>query len=233
MSSHPSPDPAVTIRLMSTLALQTFVEDIGSTLGGCPLKAAFAPTKLLLNRLRHGEPADVVLLTKAGVLQLIEEKILDTHYKDIATSSLGIGQASTRQQLDIGTLARLRDVLLDARSIAYSANGASGQLFVELVRRLEIEELVKQKAVVSPDGFTGAFVVSGEAEIAVQQISELRSVNGLGPITPLPEEAQCTTVFTAARPVTSTSPEAFEQILSLFASADGQARLKAVDLTPS
>ncbi|RUV28757.1 MULTISPECIES: substrate-binding domain-containing protein [unclassified Mesorhizobium] len=232
MTPKVSTSQGKTITLASTLALQTVMESIGSTLDGRNLRLTFAPTKILLDRLRNGEQADVVVLTREGILRLVEEGILNPNYQDIAISSIGIAQAIGASAIDISTPEKLRDVLVGTGSIAYSASGASGIFFAELIRRLDIEELVRRKAIISPAGFTGEFVAKGQAEIAIQQLSELHAVGGLGPITPLPDEAQCLTVFSAASATRSASPDALDAITAALTSEDGRSQLRAAGLQP-
>lgn len=232
MNDQSSVGPRKPIQLVSTLALKQVIENMEWTIGGSELRTSFSPTNLLLDQLRSGERADVVLLTKEGVLKLTDEKILRPGCLDIAISTVGIVQAKGTQDLDISTVGKLREVLINAKSIAYSANGASGIFFADLIRRLEIEQLVQDKAVISLDGFTGEFVANGQAEIAVQQVSELRSVSGLGTITLLPDDAQSRTVFTAASVAKSPNMDALQTIVSRLKSDNGIALLRAVGLEP-
>lgn len=232
MTPKPPPSQEETIALASTLALQSVIESIGSTFDGRYLSLSFAPTKILLERLRNGERADVVVLTKDGILQLVEEGVLNPDYQDIAISSVGIAQATGATAIDISTTEKLRSVLVGAGSIAYSASGASGIFFAELIRRLDIEDLVKRKAIISPAGFTGEFVVKGQAEIAIQQLSELHAVPGLGPITALPDESQCLTVFSMASATNSPFVDALRAVASALKSSEGGRRLRAVGLQP-
>ena len=57
------------IRVLSTLALKGAVHSLAGpyqTAGGAHIDADFAPTLALLDRLRAGEAADVVILTREG-----------------------------------------------------------------------------------------------------------------------------------------------------------------------
>jgi len=85
-----------------------------------------------------------------------------------------------------------------ARSVAYSRTGASGIYFAGLLPRLGLAEAVNAKATIIPQGFTAEKLVSGEADIAVQQISELMVVPGIEVVGPLPDPVQEMTTFAAA-----------------------------------
>jgi len=51
--------------------------------------------------------------------------------------------------------------------------------------------------VVIPQGFTAERLVTGEADLAVQQISELMQADGIDIVGPLPDALQSITVFSA------------------------------------
>jgi ABC-type molybdate transport system substrate-binding protein len=65
------------------------------------------------------------------------------------------------------------------------------------IKRLGIAEQVKAKARVPAGGIVGEFVARGEAELGIQQISEVRAVPGVELAGPLPPEIQKMTVFSA------------------------------------
>jgi len=59
-----------TVRVLSTLALKGAVHGLAGqyqAAGGARIDADFAPTLALLERLRAGEAADVVILTREGL----------------------------------------------------------------------------------------------------------------------------------------------------------------------
>ena len=93
----------------------------------------------------------------------------------------------------------MRAALLGARSVAYSRIGASGILFAQLIERLGIAAEINARAMIIPQGFTAERLVSGEADLAVQQISELKQVGGIEVVGPIPHELQTPAVFSAGR----------------------------------
>ena len=121
--SHP-------IRVLSTLALKGAVHGLAGqyqTAGGARIDADFAPTLALLERLRSGESADVVILTREGLEEVVREgRVVAGSCVDLARSWVGIAVKAGAIHPDISTEAALRTALLDARSVAYSRLGASG-----------------------------------------------------------------------------------------------------------
>jgi molybdate transport system substrate-binding protein len=171
-----------TVRVLSTLALKGAVHGLADqyqAVGGASIVADFAPTLALLERLRSGEAADVVILTREGLDEVAREgRVAAESCVDLARSFVGIAVKAGAAHPDISTEAALRAALLGTRAVAYSRLGASGILFAKLIERLGIASDINARAVIIPQGFTAERLVSGEADLAVQQISELKQVGG-------------------------------------------------------
>lgn len=104
-------------------------------------------------------------------------------------SKLGLAVKAGAPRPDVSTPDKLKAALLAARSVGYS-QGNSGQHFQTVMQRLGITDAVKGKAVVVTGRPVGAAVASGEAQIGVQQVAELRPVAGIDVIGELPPELQ-------------------------------------------
>src|SRR6187431_2932669 len=121
---------ANTVRVLSTLALKGAVQSLASRFeaeGGARIDADFAPTLALLERLRGGETADVVILTKEALGNLAAKgTVVAGSCADLARSLVGIAVKAGADHPDITTEAALRATLLGARAVAYSRLGASG-----------------------------------------------------------------------------------------------------------
>ena len=83
--------------------------------------------------------------------------------------------------------------------MAMSRTGASGVFMTGLLARLNVAEEVNRKATFITSGLSGERVSSGEAELAVQQVSELMAVPGLEVVARLPAELGGVSLFSAAR----------------------------------
>src|SRR5258708_18481419 len=119
---------ADTIRILSTLALKGAVHRLADnyeTSTATRIDADFAPTLALLDRLRGGENADVVILTREGLDALAGEgRVVPASCLDLPRSYFAIAVREGFPHPDIATEVALRKTSLAARSVAYSRLGA-------------------------------------------------------------------------------------------------------------
>jgi molybdate transport system substrate-binding protein len=135
---------------------------------------------------------------------------------DLAQSGVGIAVRAGALKPDIGTVAALKRTLLETKSIAFSRLGASGVHFAHVMERLGIADEVRRKAHIS-DSYVGEVTARGEAEMAVQQISELMPVAGIDIVGPLPDEVQKISVFAGGIFRTARNPGGAERLISYLA----------------
>jgi molybdate transport system substrate-binding protein len=212
------------VRVLSTLALAGAARALADTYqakSGARIDADFAPTVRLLERLKEGETADVLILTQEGLEGLIGAgSVVAESCVDLARSWVGLAVKAGETHPDISTEAALRSTLLAARSVAYSRLGASGIFFAQLIVKMGIEKEINARATVVPLGFTAERIVSGEADIAIQQLSELKQVKGIEIVGPLPLPLQTPAVFAAGRMAASTNVAASDLLLKFLASTE-------------
>jgi molybdate transport system substrate-binding protein len=119
-----------------------------------------------------------------------------------------------------------------ARSIAYSGLGASGIFFAQLIAQLGIAADINARATIVPQGFTAERLLSGEADLAVQQISELKQVRGVAIVGPIPLHLQSPAVFSAGRLVASKNAAQADRLLKFLASSEAAPVLRESGLEP-
>ncbi|UPK39818.1 substrate-binding domain-containing protein [Bradyrhizobium sp. 186] len=224
------------IRMLSTLGLMGAMRSLSSayeTATGVRIDADFAPTQALLKRLRDGEAADLVILTREGLDEVIGEgRVVAESAADLARSYVGIAVRAGQAHPDIASEAALRRTLLAARSVAYSRLGASGIYFAQLMVRMGIAAEINAKATVVQQGFTAERLVSGEADLAVQQISELNQVDGIEVVGPIPHDLQTPAVFSAGRMASAKHAAAADRLLRYLASSEVVPVLRQSGLEP-
>jgi molybdate transport system substrate-binding protein len=223
------------VRVLSTLALKGAVGSLAGryeAAGGARIDADFAPTLGLLERLRGGEGADVVILTKEALDDLASKgRVVAETCVDLARSFVGIAVKAGAGHPDIATEAALRAALLGGR-VAYSRIGASGIFFAELIERMGIASEVNARARIIPSGFTAERLLADEADLAVQQLSELKQVAGVEVVGPIPRQLQTPAVFSAGRLASSRQPVPSDALLKYLASPEVAPVLRDSGLEP-
>ncbi|MFB9264194.1 substrate-binding domain-containing protein [Bradyrhizobium erythrophlei] len=224
------------VRVLSTLALKGAVERLAANYAasnGVRIDADFAPTLALLARLRDGQASDLVILTREGLDEMAREgRVGVESCIDLARSYVGLAVKAGAAHPAIATEAALRATLLGARAVAYSRLGASGILFARLIERLGIAAEINARAVIIPSGFTAEKLISGEADLAVQQISELKQVGGIEVVGPIPLGLQTPAVFSAGRMTAAVRADAADHLLRYLASAAVAPVLRETGLEP-
>ena len=128
---------------------------------------------------------------------IAEGKLVGSSRTAIVRSTTGLAVRAGAAKPDIGSAEKLKSALLAARAVSYSA-GASGMQFVKVLEKLGIADAVAAKKVApKPGELVGAVVARGEADIGVQQISELLPVSGIEIIGRLPSELETPIIYAA------------------------------------
>jgi molybdate transport system substrate-binding protein len=163
---------------------------------------------------------------------LKEGKLRDGSRVAFARSTTGLAVRTGAPKPDISTPEKLKNVLLAARAVSYSA-GASGMHFVKVIQQLGIEAAIVAKRVTpKPGELVGAVVARGDADIAVQQISELLPVPGIQILDPLPAALQQTIVYGTNVFAQSAQGEAATAFTKFLRSAPSQTVLRKMGLDP-
>jgi molybdate transport system substrate-binding protein len=137
-----------------------------------------------------GGAADLVITNSEVVDELATSGAVTGNGKTLLMiSKVAVGVKTGAKRPDISTPEKLKAALLAAKTVGYS-QGTSGQHFQAVIQKLGIADAIKPKAVVVQGRPVGAAIASGEAEIGVQQVAELRPVAGVDVIGELPPELQ-------------------------------------------
>jgi molybdate transport system substrate-binding protein len=155
----------------------------------------------LTKRIAGGEAFDVAIITPTVIDDLTSiGKIAVGSRTDLAKVGMGVAVKEGSRLPDISSVDAFKRMLLNAKSVAYidpKVGGSSGIYFDKLLDRLGIGDQIRPKAKLKQGGNVAELVVSGEAEVAVHQISEIVPVRGAVLVGPLPAEIQNTTFYAA------------------------------------
>jgi len=123
----------------------------------------WVPTTLIMTRVAAGEQADVLVVIKASMDELVAQGKADpTTRVEVAHSRLGLAVAAGAPHPVIGSIEAFKAALSQARSVACSRAGASGIHLETVIDRLGITDAVRSRATVIPAGFTAEKLVTGE-----------------------------------------------------------------------
>lgn len=213
---------AAEIRVLSTNAVTEVMHELVPAFEkatGHKVVAEFQPTSVMATRIKGGERSDVVILIKGALGELTQAgKVKAEGQADIAKTSLGIAVRAGSPKPDISTLEAFKQAMLNAKSVARSEAGASGVQFGRVLEQLGIADAMKPKIkMVAGATPTATLVASGEAEIAVQMISELLPVAGVEIVGSLPGNLHYEIVVASAVSADAKEPAAAAELVRFLA----------------
>ncbi|NWA61950.1 substrate-binding domain-containing protein [Pantoea sp. B9002] len=202
------------LTIYSALALSapfnTLVAQWQSQHPDIPLAIRWHPSTIIEKELNAGAEADVVIAT----VETLDRLTQSGTRIELVDSPIGIAVRAGSAQPDISNRETLIQTLLAARSVAWSEAGASGVWFSQLLKQLNIDAELRARGTVIPAGFTAEQLVQGNADLAVQQISELLMVEGIDVVGPLPAGTQQAISLSAAVLSRAQQPEQAQAFLS-------------------
>jgi molybdate transport system substrate-binding protein len=185
------------------------------------------------NRLQRGEPADVVILASDALAHLeAQGRIVKGSRVNLAESIIGMAVRAGTTKLDISSVENLKQILLNAKSIAYSDSASGIYLSAELFPRLGIADKIKSKCKRIQGEMVGMVIARGEAEVGFQQMSELLTIPGIDIVGPLPAAVQKTTVFSAGITTESREAQIATELLTFLASPEATQAIETSGLRP-
>ncbi len=180
-------------------------------------------------QIRRGVPADVIILAREGLSELISEgRTVPGTDVDLARSVIGMIVRAGAPKPDISTVAALKQTLLNAKSVAMSSSTSGVYLTTKLFPQLGIADAMKGK--ISMAG--AAAVGRGEAEVGLQQVSEVLPIPGTTFVGTIPEEVQYVTTYAAAVVSGSTQVEASKRLIAFLSSEGAAAAIKKSGMEP-
>jgi molybdate transport system substrate-binding protein len=184
-------------------------------------------------RLERGEPADVLIMVGYALDDLARQgKVIPDSRVELVKSPIGVAVKSGTPKPDISSADAVKRALLAAKTIAYSDSASGVYVSTEMFAKLGIADAMKDKARKIPATPVGEIVAHGDAELGFQQISELKPVEGIDIVGPLPDELQKITVFSAGIASVSKEPDAGKALIKFLASPAAAATMVKSGLDP-
>jgi molybdate transport system substrate-binding protein len=231
---------AAEMKVFSTIGVKAALEELAPKFEkatGNKLTITFGTAAILVKKVQAGESADVLVLTKQGLEALAKEsKVTPGSDTSFASSGMALVVKQGAPKPDISTPEAYKQALLKAKAIAYSnpvSGGASGVFFAKTLDKMGIAEAVKDKThFPPPSGNSANLVVSGEAELAVQQEPEVMEVSGVDIVGPPPGDLNNITTYSAGVPPDSKEPVGAKTLIEFLQTPEAAAVYKARGLKP-
>jgi molybdate transport system substrate-binding protein len=180
-------------------------------------------------QLRRNVPADLVIMSREGLNDLIAEgRIVSRPDVDLASTPLGMAIRAGAPKPDITTLDAFRQTLLQAKSVTFPASTSGIYLTKTVFPRLGIASEMSAKS--SNAGV--AAVARGEAEIAIQPQSEVLHAAGTDFVGVLPTQVQFVSVFSTAVTANSNNAAAARQLIDFLASGKAAGAMSHNGMSP-
>ena len=163
------------------------------------VSVTYGLTANLRKQIESGEPFDLAVLTPAAIDDLIKAgRIAADSRTPLARTGLALAVRAGAKKRNISTVDAFKRVLLDAKSIAYAREGASGVAFAALIERLGVANDLRTKSLLTRTGEeVSQLVVGGQAERGVLTVSEILPVRGIQVLGAFPADAQTYIVMVA------------------------------------
>ena len=229
---------AAEIKALITTAMQAAIVELVPTFEratGHKVTVSYDPSGGLARRLRSGEPADMILIASIELDKLIgERKVKDR--TDVSRTGIGLAVKKGAPHPDVSTPDALKRALLAAKSIAQPSIEGGGITALHVQRVLSmlgIREQVSPRlkfAKGGPNGRISVLVASGEAEIGLQQVSELMSNPDVEVIGMLPDKLQQITINAAGITANAKEPDAARALIKHLTTPAALAIYKASGL---
>jgi len=169
-------------------------------------------------QLTRGVPANVVILSREGLSELIAaKKIVAGTDVDLARVPLGVAVRAGTPKPDVSTVEAFKQVLLKAKTVAIPGSTSGIWLTNDLFPRLGIAEKINVKVTPRGTDATG-MVAAGGADLAVMPVSEIVHAAGVAFAGEVAPEIQFVQTFSAAVVAGSGDIEASKRLIEFLAS---------------
>lgn len=214
------------MRGISSMAIRRLLETLTEALPGVSVESVGGVDAEA--RVAGGEELDLVFLSAAALGRLAEAG----HVDPATVTALVVSQVAAAVRAGEGDPVRaerptgpafpdadgLRSALLAATTIGYST-GPSGTALVDMIEAWGLTDDLAGRLVQARPGVpVASLVADGEADLGLQQLSELVGQPGIRVLGVLPPDAAIDTIFSGAVATTSSDPAGAADVLAFLAS---------------
>lgn len=192
----------------------------------------YANNPILKQQIEAGAEFDVVII-EPKMLQELAQGGFVSHTSVVALATIGMALVSKEgaPSVDIGTVESFKKVLLSAKSIAYTADGHSGAVFLSTLKQLGLTEEMKPKLVPVVGRLSTLAVAEGTAQYTAFPLAG--SVPGVQLAGKFPDAVQTYIGISAATRLRPVVPILQSEFLEYLQSESAKTLFESMGFTPS
>jgi molybdate transport system substrate-binding protein len=225
---------AAEVKVLTSVALTAVLDELSPAFEkktGHKLVIEYGLAADQKKRIQGGERADLIILTRAMMEDLLKEKKLTADgLVNIAGTPVAVAARAGAAKPDISTVEAFKQALLATKSIVYAdpaKGGLSGVVAARAIEQLGIAEPMNAKTILVPGAQSGDVVAKGEAELGIAQASEIVPVAGAQLVGPLPGEFAVMTRFTGGIGAESEAVPAVKALIEFLTGPEAAPVFKA------
>jgi len=183
-------------------------------------------------QLASGVPADVVILSREGLTQLIAARWIAAGTDvDLARTPIGVAVRAGAAKPVVRSVDDFKQVVLKARTVAVPSSTSGIFLIEEIFPRLGIAGRVNVEATPRGSG-AAAMVANGEADIGLLPVSEIVHAEGVELAGVIADEIQLHQIFSAAVVAGSKQIDAAKRLIAFLTSAPAGETIRRGGMEP-
>ena len=183
-------------------------------------------------QLARGVPADVVILSREGLSELIAAKLIVAATDiDLARVPVGVAVRAGTPKPDVSTVEGFKQVLLKAKTVVVPGSTSGIWLMTELFPRLGVAGKINIEVTPRGTGAT-AMLAAGDADIGVLPASEIVYAPGVDFAGNIAAEIQFVQTFSAAIVAGSREFEGSRRLIQFLTSARASAVIRKSGMEP-
>ena len=222
--------------VLSSVAARSVMDELGPRFersSGIVLNFRYDTAAALQHVIENGARFDVAVLTPQVMSTLTaENRMAGAGQATFASSLIAVAVKHGATKPDISTPEMFIQALVEANSISYAREGASGQHFRRVVKRLNLDEALKDKLLPMTGSKEIEAVADGLATLGVQLISEILPIRGADLVGPFPGDLQNSTELKIALSAESESADLARQFIAYATSSSAAVIIRSKGMIP-
>jgi molybdate transport system substrate-binding protein len=229
MLAFASSAEAAELRVITSGAMRDVTQKMADEFGaanGHNIEIVSRPVAGVVEMVEAGEPADIVMASDAAMSDLSAAGHVTNALTLIGHIGIGAVVREGAEVPSIATREEFREAMLAAGSIAYmnpETGVSSGIALQSIFAELSLTDEIAGKSVIFDEGLAAEHIARGEAEIGLQNMTQLIGVEGVTLVGPLPAEIQVQTSYYAGVSANSAEPAAAAALIAYLTRAEAQA----------